>query len=185
MILDFIKKFFAIDPVEPKKSLSKPRKPVKKKKTVKPRRKPAAKKKSLKIKKTGKVSRRKVSGKKISAKNKVSSGKKVRPAAKKNKTSSSGAVLRKKSKKRRKITEKEIGVITHYFSNISVGIIKLKRSLKVNEAIHVKGAHTDFIQLVASMQIDREDVSRAGPGAEVGIKVVEKVHRNDRVYIAG
>ena len=79
--------------------------------------------------------------------------------------------------------EKKIGVITHYFGHISVGIIKLNAPLKVGDTIHIKGAHDDITQSVDSMQIKHESVESAKKGDEVGIKVVEKVHPHDEVYL--
>jgi putative protease len=79
--------------------------------------------------------------------------------------------------------EKKIGVITHYFGNISVGIIKLDAPLKVGDTIHIKGAHDDITQSVDSMQIEHESVESAKKGDEVGIKVIEKVHPHDEVYL--
>lgn len=78
--------------------------------------------------------------------------------------------------------EVEIGVITHYFGKISVGIIKLSKPLKVGDEIHVKGAHDDFSQSIDSMQIEHEKVAEAKPGQQVGIKVLGKVHENDKVF---
>lgn len=85
-------------------------------------------------------------------------------------------------KPEKKLKEKEIGLITHYFGKISVGIIKLKSGLKVGDAIHIKGACDDFIQLVTSMQVNHKNVSSARKGDEIGIKFVQRVHENDRVY---
>ena len=79
--------------------------------------------------------------------------------------------------------EKKIGVITHYFGHISVGIIKLDAPLKVGDNIHIKGAHDDITQSVDSMQIEHENVESAGKGDEVGIKVADKVHPHDEVYL--
>lgn len=78
--------------------------------------------------------------------------------------------------------KEEIGMITHYFNKISVGIIKLKKSISVGDTIHIKGIHDDFKQVVSSMQINRVDVKRAGKNDEIGIKVARPVHENDRVY---
>jgi putative protease len=80
--------------------------------------------------------------------------------------------------------EKEIGVVTHYFNKISVGIIKLKTPLGIGDKIHIKGAHDDFTQTVESMQINHQSVSRAPKGAEIGIKVAQRVHENDKVYFS-
>jgi translation elongation factor EF-1alpha len=77
--------------------------------------------------------------------------------------------------------EKEIGEITHYYSNISVGIIQLSDALKIGETIHIKGHSEDFTQPVDSMQIEHADVSEAGPGDVIGIRVTNKVHPGDKV----
>ena len=79
--------------------------------------------------------------------------------------------------------EKEIGVVTHYFGNISVGIVELSAPLKVGDTIHIKGAHDDFTQTVDSIQIEHETVESAQKGDLAGIKVIEKVHPHDKVFI--
>ena len=78
--------------------------------------------------------------------------------------------------------EKEVGVITHYFGKISVGIIQLTDDLKVGDTIHIKGAHDDFTQVVESMQIEHKPVEEAKKGDLVGVKVIQKVHPNDKVF---
>jgi putative protease len=80
------------------------------------------------------------------------------------------------------VKETEIGLVTHYFGKISVGIIKLKAPLRVGDKIHIKGANDDFYQLVTSMQLNHQDISYAPRGAEIGIKVNQRVHENDKVY---
>ncbi|MDD5589680.1 MAG: translation elongation factor-like protein [Candidatus Portnoybacteria bacterium] len=77
--------------------------------------------------------------------------------------------------------EKLIGRISHFFNNISVGIIDLSDSLAVGDKIHIKGVSTDIEQMVDSMQIDRKDVPSAFSG-EVGIKVSGKVKEGDEVF---
>ncbi|MDP2923172.1 MAG: hypothetical protein Q8O30_05560 [Candidatus Omnitrophota bacterium] len=80
--------------------------------------------------------------------------------------------------------EKKLGVITHYFGKISVGIIKLSSPLKVGEKIHIKGAHDEFTQIVSSMQYNHKDITDAKKGFEIGVKVSQRVHENDKVYRA-
>lgn len=81
------------------------------------------------------------------------------------------------------IVEKEkVGVITHYFTNISVGIIELEADLGVGDTISIEGETTDFQQEVDSMQIEHEDVESASSGDAVGIKVRERVREGDIVY---
>jgi len=78
--------------------------------------------------------------------------------------------------------EKEIGKITHYYGNISVGIIELSDNLKVGESIHIKGHTSDFTQNIDSMQIEHATVSEAGLGDAIGVKVSQKVHPGDKVF---
>jgi hypothetical protein len=171
MILSFLKKLFATDTGAHAKTRK-----IKKKKTIK------------KLVKKSKISRKKIVKKSPPKKKKTSKKstvKKTKKAVKrKTKASASGSRSKTIPKKKKKISEKEIGRITHYFGKISVGIIKLKKPLKINEAIHIKGASTDFIQIVTSMQVNHKEVPRAAAGAEVGIKVIRKVHYNDKVCIA-
>lgn len=78
---------------------------------------------------------------------------------------------------------KLIGKITHYFGKISVGVIELEDTLKVGDTIRIKGATADFTQPVDSMQIEHEQVQEARPGDCIGLKVVDKVHEGDNVYV--
>jgi len=79
--------------------------------------------------------------------------------------------------------EKKVGVITHYFTKVGVGIINLTDGdLKVGDNIHVKGHTTDFNQTVESMQIEHQNVNEAKRGAQVGIKVKDHVREHDVVY---
>jgi translation elongation factor EF-1alpha len=79
--------------------------------------------------------------------------------------------------------EKKIGVITHYFGQIAVGIIELSAPLKIGDKIRIKGVHDDFVQEVETMQIEHEAVESAEKSDLVGIKVIQKVHPNDVVYL--
>ena len=78
---------------------------------------------------------------------------------------------------------KLIGEITHYFSNIEVGVIKLAGILKEGDTIRITGGeNTDFTQEVKSMQIEHEKVESAKKGDSVGLKVKEKVREGYKVY---
>lgn len=78
--------------------------------------------------------------------------------------------------------EKEIGKVTHYYGNISVGIIELSDVLKVGDNIHIKGHSSDFTQTIDSMQIEHANVPEANAGDVIGIKVSQKVHPHDKVF---
>jgi len=79
-------------------------------------------------------------------------------------------------------SEKEIGFVEDYFVKVEVAAIKLSHSLKQGQKIHIKGHTTDFEQEVDSMQIDRKEIEEAKAGDSVGIKVQDRVRRNDKVY---
>ena len=81
------------------------------------------------------------------------------------------------------MAEKEIGKISHYYNHLSVGIIDLNAPLKVGDTIHIKGAHDDFTQKVDSIQLEHESVEEADAGTQAGVKVANKVHENDTVYL--
>ena len=78
--------------------------------------------------------------------------------------------------------EKQIGTVDHFFGNISVGMIKLTDSLKVGDKIRIKGSTSDFTQDISSMQIDRVPAEEAKAGDLIGLKVEQKVRKDDVVY---
>ena len=78
--------------------------------------------------------------------------------------------------------EELVGEVSHWFGNISVAGITLSGDLSVGDRVHVVGHTSDFEQDVTSMQIQREDVSEAKAGDEVGIKVESRARPGDSVY---
>ena len=81
------------------------------------------------------------------------------------------------------MTEKEIGYVSNYFGKLSVASIEITDGIvSVGDTLHYKGHTTDFLSDVNSMQIDHESVSEAQQGDSIGVKVGEKVRRNDKVY---
>jgi len=75
-----------------------------------------------------------------------------------------------------------IGEITHYFSKIGVGVIKLSGVLKTGETIRIVGGETDFEQPVESMEVEHQKVDTAKAGESVGLKVAQKVREGYKVY---
>ena len=78
--------------------------------------------------------------------------------------------------------EKKIGEITHYYTKIGVGIVKLSAELTLGENIHVKGHTTDFTEKVNSMQIKHDQIEKAKSKDEIGIKTKEPVREGDEVF---
>ncbi len=79
--------------------------------------------------------------------------------------------------------EKKVGQVIKFFGKISVAAIRLTDgSLKVGDQIHIVGHTTDLTQTIDSMQIENNNVQEAGPGADIGVKVKDKVREHDTVY---
>jgi len=79
--------------------------------------------------------------------------------------------------------EKLLGVVTHYFGEIKVGVIKLKDNLKEGQEIRIVGGEkTNFEQVVKSMQIDHKPVKLAKKGKSIGLKVKEHVREGYKVF---
>ena len=81
------------------------------------------------------------------------------------------------------MAEKEIGTVSSYFAHVSVAAIKLTKTLKVGQKIHIKGNTTDFEVDIKEIQIEKESVEKAKKGDHIGVKVPEKVRPNDKVFL--
>jgi len=78
--------------------------------------------------------------------------------------------------------EEMIGTVSDFFARPVVAAIELKAPLEVGDKIHIKGHTTDLELIVNSMQIDNVDVKEAKAGDSVGVKVGERVRKQDTVY---
>jgi putative protease len=78
---------------------------------------------------------------------------------------------------------KRIGVVTHYFGQVSVAIVRLESgTLRVGDMIHIRGHTTDFKQKVESLQVDHAPATEVGPKDDFGLKVVEHAREHDVVF---
>ena len=79
--------------------------------------------------------------------------------------------------------EERVGIVTHYYGDLSVAAVKMESgSLRVGDTIRILGHTSDFRQRVDSMQIERQPVSEAGAGQEIGLRVTEHAREGDVVY---
>ncbi|MFP4539561.1 MAG: translation elongation factor-like protein [Candidatus Paceibacterota bacterium] len=78
--------------------------------------------------------------------------------------------------------EKQIGEVIHFFNKAQVMVVRLLDELSLEDVIKVKGGNREFEQTVNSMQIDGEDIAKAGKGEEVAIKIDDRAKENDKVY---
>ncbi len=75
-----------------------------------------------------------------------------------------------------------VGNVTHYYDHLNVAVLTLSESIHVGEMLHFLGHSTDFKQEITSLQIEHKSVEEAKPGADVAIKVIQRVHPNDGVF---
>jgi selenocysteine-specific translation elongation factor len=78
--------------------------------------------------------------------------------------------------------EEEVGKVSDFFAHPVVAGIDMTGSLKIGDKIHITGHTTDIEMVVASMQINNQDVTEAKKGDSVGIKVPDRVRAGDTVY---
>ena len=76
----------------------------------------------------------------------------------------------------------EIGMVTDFFAKPVVAGIELSGTLRIGDRIHIKGSTTDMELTVESIQIERVNITEAKPGDLVGIKVLDRARRGDKVY---
>lgn len=109
-----------------------------------------------------------------------------KPRAKKPAAKKSKKALKKKShpKARKPKAQKPIGVVTHFYTNIQVAIIKFNTKVPAGAKLHYKGATTDFVDVAKSMQYDHAEIKVAPKNKQIGIKVRKRVREGDHVHIA-
>ena len=80
--------------------------------------------------------------------------------------------------------EQRIGVVTHYYSHLSVAVLQLDPGamLRVGDVIHILGHTTDFSQRVESLEVDRKSMLEVGPNDDFGLKVVDHAREHDVVF---
>jgi hypothetical protein len=81
-------------------------------------------------------------------------------------------------------SEQRIGVITHYYSHLSVAVMQLESgaTLRVGDVIHIWGHTTDFTQKVESLEVDHAPVAEVGAKDDFGLKVVGHAREHDVVF---
>jgi hypothetical protein len=79
---------------------------------------------------------------------------------------------------------KPIGVVTHFYNEISVAIVRFKENVPQGTVLHFRGATTDFKHPAKSMQYDHAPVKVAPKGKQIGIKVPKRVREGDNVHRA-
>lgn len=78
--------------------------------------------------------------------------------------------------------EEAVGKVSDFFAHPVVAGIDVTGTLKTGDKIHIAGHTTDIEMVVASMQINNQNVNEAKQGDSVGIKVPDRVRAGDTVY---
>jgi len=80
--------------------------------------------------------------------------------------------------------EQRIGVVTHYYSHLSVASMRLEpgATLHVGDVIHICGHTTDFTQRVESLEVNHAPATEVGPNDDFGLKVTEHAREHDAVF---
>jgi putative protease len=82
------------------------------------------------------------------------------------------------------MAEQLIGEVDHWYGKIQVAGIRVTDGrLSVGDSVHIVGHTTDLTATIHSMEIEREPVTEAGPGDQVGVKVSDRVRTGDSVYL--
>ncbi|TSC58911.1 MAG: hypothetical protein Greene041619_289 [Candidatus Peregrinibacteria bacterium Greene0416_19] len=132
------------------------------------KKKPVAKKKPLRSKKVRKIiAKKKVMAKKPAVKKKM----KVMTVSKKKAVSASA----------KKVTEKLLGKVVHYYDRIGVAIVDLQAPLKLGDIVQLKRGERVLTQPVTSMQIEHQPVAMAKKGDVIGLKIDEEMPSGTKV----
>jgi U32 family peptidase len=75
-----------------------------------------------------------------------------------------------------------VGFVKKYYAKINVAEIQLTEALAVGDEIIIEGVTTFLEQKVESMQIQHKEIKKAKKGQFVGLKVKERVRKNDNVF---
>ncbi len=79
--------------------------------------------------------------------------------------------------------EEQVAVIVKFFAKPSVAALEVTSGIiKKGDLLRYKGHTTDFTEQVTSMEIDNQPVEEAKMGDLIGVKVMERVRENDKVY---
>ena len=90
-------------------------------------------------------------------------------------------ILKKTARPKAK-NKKPIGVVTHFYNEIGVAIVRFKENVPLGTVLYFRGATTDFKHPVGSMQYNHAPVTIAPKGKQIGIKVPERVREGDKVH---
>jgi hypothetical protein len=80
-------------------------------------------------------------------------------------------------------TGERVGEVVHFFDKIMVAVVRVTQGIRQGDRLHFLGNHTDFEELITSMQVEHQAVEAAAAGSEVAVKLSQPARRGDAVYL--
>ena len=81
------------------------------------------------------------------------------------------------------MAEIRIGEVTHFYTHLSVAVLKLTGEIKVGDLVCLRGHTTEYAQRVKSLEIEHHPIQSANAGMEVALKVLQPVRAGDVVTV--
>ena len=80
------------------------------------------------------------------------------------------------------MADTKVAKIIHYYDKIGVAVLQVSAPIKVGDKLKIKGHDLEFEQVVSSMQIEHQNISKAKKGDNIGMKVDQPVKEGDEVF---
>ncbi len=77
---------------------------------------------------------------------------------------------------------KEVGTITHYYSDLSVAVVAVASAFSKGDTLLIGKGEPFLKQKAISMQLEHQKIEKTRKGQEIGLKVQDKVRVGDRVF---
>ena len=78
----------------------------------------------------------------------------------------------------------QIGKVTHYYDKLGVAVVEgTKKPLKVGDTVKISGHDKEFTQVISSLQVEHNQVTKVKPGESAGMKVDQPVKEGDLLYL--
>jgi len=79
--------------------------------------------------------------------------------------------------------EDQVAVVVNFYAKPGVAAIQVTGgNIMKGDLLKYKGHTSDFTEEVTSMEINNQPVEEAKTGDLVGVKVKERVRKNDKIY---
>lgn len=75
-----------------------------------------------------------------------------------------------------------VGMVTHYYDRIGVGVIKVSNMIQVGDRLRFIGKKGEFQQVVQSMQAEHQAIQTAKKGDDIGLKLDQEVKTDKIAY---